>query len=255
MKINFQGTAAVINDTHNPYQDQRALHEVELFLLELQPGLLIKNGDMNDFYGLSKFDKNPERKDTLQSDLNSTRAMNTRQRVQMPDARQIHIDGNHEDRLRRYLWSKAPELASLNALNVDKLYGLNDNDIEKVGYEDGLLINGVFMVSHGNIVRAHSSYTAKGLSDKQGGSGMCGHTHRGGSYYKRDRFGTYGYWENFCLCDLSPDYIQFPNWQQGFSLVHFIGDRFWVEQMPIINRKFMYGGKLYGSGGKKKGEK
>ena len=155
MKINFQGTAAVINDTHNPYQDQRALHEVELFLLELQPGLLIKNGDMNDFYGLSKFDKNPERKDTLQSDLNSTRAMNTRQRVQMPDARQIHIDGNHEDRLRRYLWSKAPELASLNALNVDKLYGLNDNDIEKVGYEDGLLINGVFMVSHGNIVRAH----------------------------------------------------------------------------------------------------
>jgi len=252
MNINFQGIMAVINDTHNPFQDQRALREVELFLTELQPGLIIKAGDLCDFYPLSKFSQNPNRKDTLQSDLDSTHHMNTRQRNLAPNSRQILIDGNHEARLQRYLWSTAKELASLRDLNIEKQYGLTENEIEHVDYEEGVLINGTFMVTHSDLIRAHSGYTAKGMSDKHGGSGMHGHTHRLGSYYKRDRFGIYGWWENGCLCSLDPDWIQNPNWQQGFSLVHFTKERFWVEQCQIINRRFMYGGKVYGSGGKKR---
>ena len=84
MNINFQGTMAVLNDTHNPFQDQRALREVELFLEELQPGLIIKPGDLNDFYPISKFNKNPSRADKLQEDLNSTKRMNERQRKILP---------------------------------------------------------------------------------------------------------------------------------------------------------------------------
>ena len=252
MKIKFQGTAAVINDIHAPFQDQRALREVELFLEEVQPGLLIKAGDLNDFYLISNFDKNPNRADKLQKDLDSTRRMNERQRALLPNSRQIAIDGNHEDRLRRFLWGKAPALASLRSLTVEELYGLNDNGIEHVPYEEGLFINDIFIVTHGDMVRAHSSFTAKGMSDKHGGCGMVGHCHRLGSYYKRDRFGTYGWWENGCLSLLTPDWIQNPNWQQGFSLIHFKGDRFWVEPIPIINRRFMYGGRMFGSGGKKR---
>jgi len=48
MDIKFQGTMAVLNDTHNPFQDQRALREVELFLAELQPDLVVYAGDLND---------------------------------------------------------------------------------------------------------------------------------------------------------------------------------------------------------------
>lgn len=246
MRINFQGTAAVINDTHNPFHDQRAIHEMEIFLEELKPELLIKAGDLNDFYQLSKFNKNPERADKLQRDLNSTSAMNKRQRELLPDSRQILIDGNHEDRLRRYLWGDSPALKSLKALSIEELYGLKDNEIEHVNYEEGLFINGIFMVTHGDTVRANSGYTAKAMSDKHGGCGMIGHTHRGGSYYKRDRFGIYGWWENFCLCNLTPDWITNPNWQQGFSLVHFTKERFWVEPIQIIKGRFVYGGKIYG---------
>jgi len=252
MDIKFQGTMAVINDTHNPFQDQRALREVELFLEELQPGLFIKAGDAGDFYPLSKFDKNPNRKDTLQDDCDSVKRMNTRQRSILPNTRIIDEEGNHCDRLRRFLWTEGRKLSSLRDLSLDRLYGLSENDIEHIPYEEGVLINGKFMVTHSDIIRAHSAYTAKGMSDKHGGSGIHGHTHRLGSYYKRNRFGTYGWWENGCLCSLNPDWIQNPNWQQGFSLVHFIKDRFWVEQIPIFNRKFMYGGKIYGSGGKKR---
>lgn len=250
MRITFAGTAAILQDTHHPFHDQRALREVELFLGDLQPDLIMYPGDMSDFYGLSKFDKNPNRANQLQSDLNSTKRMFKRHRGIVPNARMIEEDGNHEDRLRRYLWSGSPALASLDCLTIEGLYGLTDNTVEHVPYEEGVLINGVFMVTHGDLIRAHSAYTAKGMSDKHGGSGMHGHSHRLGSYYKRNRFGIYGWWENGCLCDLDPDYVTNPNWQQGFSLVHFTRERFWVEQIQIIHRKFMYGGRVYGSGGK-----
>lgn len=252
MKINFRGTMAVLQDTHNPFQDQRVVREVELFLFEQQPDMVLYPGDMGDFYQISKFDKNPERANHLQGDLDSTAALFRRQRALMPNARMIFELGNHEDRLRRYLWSNSPALASLRSLTIPELYGLKENEVECVDYEEGILINGVLMVSHGDLIRAHSAYTAKGMSDKHGGSGIHGHSHRLGSYYKRNRFGIYGWWENGCLCDLDPDYVSNPNWQQGFSLVHFKKDRFWVEQMQIINRKFMYAGKVYGSGGKKR---
>lgn len=252
MNITFSGTAAVLQDTHNPYQDQRVLREVELFLGELQPSLVIYPGDMGDFYLLSKFNKNPKRADSLQSDLNSTASLFKRHRQILPNARMVFELGNHEDRLRRFLWGNSPALASLDCLTVEGLYKLRESDVECVDYEEGVLINKVLMVTHSDIIRAHSGYTAKGMSDKHGGSGIHGHSHRLGSYYKRNRFGVYGWWENGCLCDLNPDWIQNPNWQQGFSLVHFTKDRFWVEQMQIINRKFMYGGEIYGSGGKKR---
>lgn len=252
MNFNFQGTMAVLNDSHNPFQDQRVLREVELFLGELQPDMVIYPGDMGDFYLLSKFDKNPQRAGRLQEDLGSTAALFRRHRALMPNARMIFCKGNHEDRLRKFLWSKSPALASLDCLTVEGLYKLEDSKVECVDYEEGVLINGNFMVTHGDLIRAHSAYTAKGMSDKHGGSGIHGHSHRGGNSLKRNRFGVYGWWENFCLCDLEPDYVQNPNWQQGFSLVHFKRERFWVEQLQIIQRKFIYGGKTYGSGGKKR---
>lgn len=252
MDISFKGTSLVFCDPHIPFHDQRVIHEVELFMQELQPDLMLYLGDIGDFYGLSKFDKNPKKADKLQEDLTSVGAMFKRHRALVPNARMIDEDGNHEDRLRRHLWGKDPALASLDCMTVEGLYKLKESGVEHVDYEEGVLINGVFMASHGDLIRAHSAYTAKGMSDKHGGSGIHGHTHRLGSYYKRNRFGIYGWWENGCLCDLNPDYVTNPNWQQGFSLVHFTKDRFWVEQCQIINRKFMYGGKVYGSGGKKR---
>ncbi len=181
MKINFQGTAVVLNDTHNPFQDQRALREVELFLVELQPDLVIYAGDLNDFYQISKFDKNPGRADNLQKDLDSTVAMFTRQRELLPNTRMIQIDGNHEDRLRRNLWGNNPAMASLKSLTIEKLYELDKNEIEHVDKDDGILFHGVLWVTHGDMVRAHSGFTAKGMSDKHGGSGIMGHTHRLGA--------------------------------------------------------------------------
>ena len=252
MDIKFQGVIVVLQDFQIPFQDQRVVHEVELFIGELQPGMIIYPGDVIDCYLLSKFDKNPERADRLQQEFDMSAAMFRRQRALAPNARMVFEPGNHEDRLRRYLWSQAPALSSLRCLKMEELMGLKDNDVECIEKDEGVLFNDNFLVTHAEIIRAHSGWTAKGMSDKHGGSGIHGHSHRLGSYYKTNRSGMYGWWENGCLCNMHPDYMVHPNWQQGFSVVTFTHGRFWVEQIPIIGRKFIYGGRIYGSGGKKR---
>lgn len=240
-------TIAVLCDSHNPFQDKTVLSLVEDFLTELQPDVLLYNGDMNDFYQISKFDKNPSRIDKMQDDIDDTKAMFKRHREICPNAVMKLLDGNHEDRLERYLWSSAPALSSLRCLEIEELFGLKEFEIEHIPYECGLMINEIFLVMHGTIASVHSGYTAKRMYEKHGGNGLCAHVHRLGSFYKRDRFGTWGWWEGGCLCRLDPDWIMNPNWVQGFNLVHFQGKRFWVEQIAIVGTplSLMYGGKLY----------
>jgi len=237
---------AITNDYQIPYQDKRIVRLTERFLAEVVvPDYLIYTGDIPDFYQISKFDKNPSRVDELQADVSQVKVMLRRHDQLLPRTKKFWLDGNHEYRLQKFLWTSARELSSLRCLTIPELFGLGEFGIPHIPYEHGLMVNGLFLIVHGDIASIHSGYTAKRMYEKHGGCGICGHCHRMGSFYKRDRFGTWGWWENGCLCDLNPDYIKNPNWVQGFSLIHFFGKRFWVEQIPIIGGAFVYGGKKY----------
>ena len=195
---------------------------------------------------MSEFAKDPKKIGQLQDDLNQVKSYFANLQTILPNTRKFLTKGTHEYRWEKYLQKHAPEVAGLDALTIEELFELKDYDIECIDYEKGILINGVFLVLHGDIVSTESAYTARRHLDSKGGSGICNHTHRLGSCYKRDRYGIRGWWENGCLCTLNPDWITNPNWQQGFSLVHFTtAGRFWVEQLPIINGELMYGGKLW----------
>ncbi len=240
-------TIADIGDTHHPHQDQEALELAEIIIAKVKPEILIYGGDMCDFYQISKFDKDPGRIDELEADIKSTKAMFRRHKKRFPSVkRKILLGGNHEYRWQKFLWTTASALSSLGCLTIESLFDLEEYGIEFIPYEDGLMINDLFLILHGDIASAHSGYTAKRMYEKHGGSGVCHHCHRGGSFYKRNRFGFFGWYENFCLCSLNPDWIKNPNWVQGFSLIHFQGKRFWVEQIPIIDGGCMYGGRKYG---------
>lgn len=238
-------TVALLCDTQNPYQDKITLGLIERFLQDIEFHHLIYGGDNNDFYGISAFDKNPNRIPKLQDDIDDTKYMFERHSKIFPDVEKWLLEGNHEDRLRKYLWSSAAALSSLSSLTIPELFKLGDFGIKTTPYQQGIMVNGVFLFLHGDIASIHSGYTAKRNFEKHGGCGITGHCHRGGSFYKTDRFGIWGWWEGFCLCHLNPDWIKNPNWVQGFSLIHFLGKRFWVEQIPIIDHTLMYGGKLY----------
>lgn len=236
--------SVVINDLHVPFEDKTAVKLVLSYIKREKPEIVILDGDIADFYKISHYDKDPCRLETLQDELDLVVKFLRELRKASGTAKIIYIQGNHEDRLRRYLWNIGKDISSLRCLKLNQLLEFKELGIQycEKGYRLGKLY-----ITHGGVVRKHSGYSAKAEYDRYGCSGISGHTHRDGKYTIRHMSGHFAWWENYCLCDLEPAYIEgIANWTQGFSVVTTIGNRQYVEQIPIINGTYIYGGKLYG---------
>jgi predicted phosphodiesterase len=229
-----------INDLHIPYHDKKTIEVFIKFLKDVKVDKLVIAGDLLDFYELSTFDKDPMRKFSIQDEIDQCYEVLKEFKLYCPE---IHfIKGNHEDRLRRFLW-KNPSLASIKVLELSKLLNLDTLGIE---YHDFEYIFRKFRFTHGSIVRQESGASARAELMKYGSSMSSGHTHRLGSYLKTDARGTVAAYEGGCMCDLNPEYIQgVPNWTQGFLVFDFDGDRFFCQVVPILDHKFIYGEKKY----------
>ena len=235
----------IANDFHGPFRDRLACRLLFGFIAREKPDKIILDGDVVDFYSISKFLKDPGRKDDLQDELNDCYNFLFDLRELVGDTPIIYIEGNHEARLVKYLRSKAPALATLDALKIEKLLGFEELNITYE--EDGVWLGDLF-VYHGSLVRTKAGYTAHAELLKNGCSGISGHTHRDGKAPVRHRGGQLCWWENFCMCDLSPEYVKgIANWTQGWSMVTTIGKRPDVEPVAVMGGRYTYRGKEYRS--------
>jgi len=141
---------------------------------------------------------------------------------------------------------KNPELYGLRCLEMKNLLFLPKRNIRYHRYLDAPYKYYSLQIHHGNIIRKYSGWTAKALFEKYAGCGICGHSHRGGNFLKRNTQGIWGWYENMCMCNLNPEYQDFVDWIQGFSVAYFTKkDLFHLEQIPIIEHKFLFNGKLF----------
>lgn len=62
-------------------------------------------------------------------------------------------------------------------------------------------------------------------------------THRLSCYYYRTPERYLAWYESGCLCDLNPEYINEPNWQQGILYGYVEKDSFAVTPIPIVDGK------------------
>lgn len=235
-----------IGDIHVPYQDVNAIRIVLDFAKWFKPSHIFIVGDLIDFYSLSHFLKDPKRINSLQDDLDEAQSVLHDLRVVAPRAKITFFEGNHETRLIKYVWSKAAEISCLRNMRLEELLDLERFNIDFVGALEEYRYHD-FVIEHGDIVRKFSGYTAKGMMEKRGCSGLSGHTHRLGSNFLTNMGGDYVWFENGCLCERKPEYIKSPNWQLGYSVGYFKKNdqRFTVEQVCIADRKAVYAGKEF----------
>jgi hypothetical protein len=148
--------------------------------------------------------------------------------------------------MQRYLWAKAPELASLDELRLPNLLKLPGLGIDWHPHNNPYRV-GKLLFLHGHIVRRHAGASAQAHVQRYGESVIHGHAHRLGHYSVRQGTVTHGGWENPCLCGLNPEFDPSPNWQQGFSVVHHEEDGwFSVEQVHYLNGRYGWRGVTYG---------
>lgn len=200
---------------------------------DYNPDVRITGSDGVDFYSLSCFDKNPERINSLQLELDSWAATQRSWLDAAPNARNYFLIGNHEDRLRKWLW-KHPELYSLKCLTLENLFEFEKLKIEPEPRQE-LVFHNRLTITHGSIVRKYSGYSAKAELEKirYQTSIMTGHTHRGGRYFTTTPGGIVEALECFCLCLLAPEYSFRPDWQQGLCLVEVTEDYVSFDMIPF----------------------
>ncbi len=236
-------------DVHFPHEDKAALAAAENLCRHIEPDLIVLLGDLLDCYAVSRYDKDPRRIGSLQEEFDQGLAFLRRLRENHPEAEIVYKEGNHEERLQKFLWSKAPALASLRCMELSEQLELEDLGIQYIKAAERYSL-GALTVTHGHVVRTGSGNSARGEMTKRASSGISGHTHRLGHVMHTNGNGTAGWVEAGCLCSFEADYIgdYAPDWQHGCVIGHQITahdvDRIDLQIVPIINGVAHYQGDL-----------
>jgi predicted phosphodiesterase len=245
-------TIAFVGDTHGEHVDESAFNVACQIINDTSPDILVHLGDLVDFYAVSRFDKDPSRRLSIQEDLEKgAEILGRLDQCVSEQCRKILVEGNHGTRLQRYINKNAPALHDLDILKFENLLGLKEIGWEYVDYDLELFPE--FLITHGERVAKHSGYSAKREMEEKWCSGISGHVHRGAlhMYTPRHRYinnkGPSMWIEAFCLCDLEPEYVSgTANWQQGIVLLRRYKDG-GLEPIliPIVNGRAFYNGKVY----------
>ena len=240
--VDFPGPlrALIISDPHIPYYDKPATVCALKSGKEFGANVVLLNGDIADFFGVSFWENDPRKRD-FPKEVRDVKDFLRSVRDLFPKARIIYKLGNHEERLIRYMRVKAPELLGLAEFEIESVLGLADNDIQLVKDNRPIRL-GELNVIHGHEYRfaiSNPVNPARGLFLRGKCHAVCGHFHQTSQHSERSlEQKVLSVWSVGCLSDLHPEYRPINNWNHGFMLVT-VGkdDAFEVNNMRIVDGK------------------
>jgi predicted phosphodiesterase len=209
---------AVLSDIHVPYHSIEAVTAALDKIKEEKPDAILLNGDTVDFYGLSRFQKDPRKR----SVAHELQALNEFLDVlQQFEAKIIYKLGNHDERYEHYLQHKAPELLSIPEFRFENLLKAKERGMEVIGEKRIIKANKL------NIIHGHEYPSvfspvniARGLYMKGKVSAMQGHNHQVSEHTETDMNGEIvTTWSLGCLCELNPAYMPLNRWGHGMAIV------------------------------------
>jgi len=213
----------VFGDVHIPFQDEDAVNLIFKFIKKVQPDVIVINGDLIDFFAISKWDKGLGEGKTVKEELEETRSF-LEKLVAVSKASPIYyIFGNHEIRLEKYLIRNAKEISDL--VKLEELLRLKELGIIPIctNRVENYVKIGNWYIGHFNRVSKHSAYTVKNIIADRGVNVIQAHVHRLGMHYVTFMDRTVCGIEGGCLCDINPKYVVNPNWQQGIVVIENYG--------------------------------
>jgi len=239
----------VIPDLQCPYEDKRSLAAVEQVMGAHQWNEIVQLGDFLDLDCISTHNTNKLRTiagKTIQKDFDAGNAILDRWQRLAPKAKITIIEGNHDERMLRYLDAN-PQL--IGALEVPKGLRLAERGINWVPYWSKGTTYRI-----GNAYFAHGQYTnefhAKKMVSRFGVNIFYGHLHdvQGFPLVLRGEDKTIVGQSLGCLCRYDQAYLQGSptNWQQAFASFHFWPDGFFCYNVVrIFKHRFFYEGRTY----------
>lgn len=238
----------LLSDIHAPYHSISAISTAIDYFISNPVEVLLINGDFFDFYGGSRFLKDP-RKRRMSEEIDMGCQILKILKNEL-GCKIIFKYGNHDERFEHYLWQKVqeiPQLADMHEiqnLNLEQALRtrLPDLDFEIVDKKRLIDFCGLTIL-HGHEMGG-SVFSpvniARGLFLRGGENSICGHHHQTSEHTQptsRGRLVTT--WSTGCLCELNPDYLPINKWNHGFARIEGEDKSFHVRNMRVLNGKIL----------------
>ena len=224
----------VAGDFHFPQHCERSVAVLLETVARLKPKRVILNGDTVDLLAVSRYPKDQRHTWDLRQEvtafhgfLHQLMSLGTAWGMTVLETEANHSGNGTASRWHRYLSDRVPVLyghpKAEQLLDYRQWWYPEWCPIELV---ESVVVADDLLVLHGDLVRKHAAYSARGHAEKWHSSVMHSHTHRLGSSMERIPAvgtrpeGIRRAYEIGCMCNLSPSYVSAPNWTNGFAIIH-----------------------------------
>lgn len=235
----------IIPDTHAPYHDKKAWGLLLRAAKVLKPDTIAVLGDFFDFYSVSFHGKHPQRRFTLQEEIEAG-AILLDDLESIGAKRKIFIAGNHEYRLERYLQEKAPDLWGV--VDIASLLELKERGWEYVPYKEYAQIGKLYLTHDTGCSGAQAIKRA--LTDF-GGNIVIGHIHRAGVVYQGCLKGSthvaasFGWLGDVSAADYMHKVKAERDWVHGFGVAYLEkGGNCHLQAIVMVDGRCVIEGKL-----------
>lgn len=243
---------AALFDIHCPYHSIEALTAALEWLKRQEPTIVVIGGDFFDFYGLSRFLKDPDKRSPAEEIRTGIELLKAIYTALAPKNGVIFKMGNHDERFEHFLWQKMGEMAGLQDLEELKEITLENILRKRLGPDFPLAFVGdkrIIKAGNLNITHGHEFPSgisspvniARGLYLRAKANAMCGHSHKSSEHSETnindEMITTYSVG---ALCELHPLYMPINSWNHGVALIELPEDgQAYVHNKRIKNGRIV----------------
>lgn len=211
----------ILSDIHLPYHNIGALTCAIEFLKKEKIDALLLNGDTIDCHTLSRFMKDPKKRD-FKYELDALKAFVNVIKKQLKCKIFFKI-GNHEVRYEHFLYQKAGELIGIEEFKFENIIKSRAEGIEIIESNRYMKLNDLNGIHGHEYVGGISApvNVARGLYLRGKTSAFQGHNHSTSEHSETDMNGKITTtWSIGCLCELHPEYMPLNKWNWGCAVVY-----------------------------------
>lgn len=236
----------ILGDVHRPYHDKRAWGLVLQAGAIVAPAHIWLMGDFLDCYSVSDHSKDPRRERSLVKEIADAK-IGLDQLDALGATSKVFLEGNHEDRLRRYLERQAPEL--FEAIDLPSLLGLEERGWSWLPYKRAKRVGKVHLTHDIGVAGRYAAYRAL---DAFQHTVLSGHTHRfayvveGNAVGEQKLSASFGHLSDLRKVDYMHQVNAMRNWALGFGIGYLDPSSgiVYLTPVPIVKYTCVINGQL-----------
>ena len=211
---------AIFSDIHVPYHNIDCITAAIQYCKKSKPDALLLNGDTIDCHRLSRFIKDPKKRN-FKLELDTFKALFDVFEKELKCKIYFKI-GNHEERYEHFLYEKAGELVGIEEFEFENIIKARARGIEIIGDKRPMKFNNLWGIHGHEYVGGISAPVnpARGLFLKTKVSCFQGHNHQSSEHTEPTLTGKMvTTWSLGCMSELHPAYMPLNKWNHGFAEV------------------------------------